>query len=265
MAYLEFARVRRAFTWFAGVLVAVAVLVCLGALGGSHAQISVSSDAPGSSSSRTMTLASLGAYPVPAFVIAAIAIVACFALGTALATSFNRETLHAPLAFVRPVSSVWMGLSIVGVDLAALVAMGVFAGLLATITIVIAFGSHAHIVGVGGALGIAFLGLGAAFLWYALLQSASAWPAGRGGAYAVVAAIVLVLAPVLAHQQFLGPLATLFGIVLLVDPIGYVTSIGSGGVTSAVGGSVASHAIEVWLLAIAFVAGAIYLWRRVEV
>jgi len=265
MAYLEFARARRAFVWFAGVLVAIAVLVGLGALGGTHAQISVSNDAPGSSNSRTMTLASLGAFPIPADVIAAIAIVACFALATALAPSFNRETLHAPLAFVRPVSRVRMALSIVGVDLAALAAIGGFAGLLATITIAVAVGTHAHVVGVAGALGLALLGLGAAFLWYALLQTASAWSSGRGGAYAVVAAVVLVLAPLLAHQQFLGPIATLFGLVLIIDPLGYLTSIGSGGATSAFGGSVATHAVEVWLLAIAFVAAAIALWRRVEV
>jgi len=265
MAYLEFARVRHAFTWFAGVLVAVAVLVCLGALGGSHAQISVSSDTPSSSSSRTMTLASLGAYPIPAVVIAAIVIVACFALATALAPSFNRETQHAPLAFVRPMSRARMGLSIVSIDLVALVAMGVFAGLLATITIVIAFGSHAHIVGVGGALGVAALGLGAAFLWYAILQAASAWPAGRGGAYAVVAAVILVLAPLLGHQQVLGPVATLFGLVLIVDPLAYLTNVGSAGASSVLAGSVAVHAVAVWLLAIAFVAAAIALWCRVEV
>lgn len=270
MLYLEFLRVRRVAVWYAGIIVAIVAFIVIGALLGHDAHVAFSdSDSGGSSHVNVKGLDSLGIVPVPVEAFAGIAAFCAIAFATALAASFNRETAYAHFTFVRPIARLRMAALIAAVDVAAIFVGAIFAFVMAMLAVAGSLGSHAHYIFSSETFALVFLGLGAAFMWYAILQAVSSWTSGRGGGFVGLAAGLMGFALPGSHWTFLGPIVYVFRAILYIDPLAYFSSVTTSGSAVTVGsfspGSMLERGLSAWILGAVFLGIAAFFWNRVEV
>lgn len=270
MVYLEFLRARRIFTWFAIVLLTFLVLGLIGAYLGNNAAANISSTSSSGTHSVTYRgLGSLGTVTVPVAAMAGFACVCAIALAGALGGSFNRETLRAHFTFVRPLSRARMALLLIAVDTATIVTGALVAFILTFIGVSGALGGHAHYLWGSEVAGIAPLGLGAAFMTYAMLQLATAWAPGRAGAFVAATWVFFVFAIPVSDAKWLGPIATICGWLLYVDPLAYfggVVNVGNAvSFPSSLVGAIEMRTAAACLVGAAALAIATACWKRVEV
>jgi hypothetical protein len=271
MMYLEYLRVRRAFVWYAAGIAIVGLFIVLGSFAGHNVSLNghVTGD-NGSTNVHVRGFESLGIIPIPIEGFVGTAALLALAFATALAASFNRETQHAHFLFVRPVSRYRMAMVTAGVDIASIATAAIFALVVAFLVCSISLWGHVRYVWSSDTLGVAVLGLGAAVMWYALLQALSAWTSRRGGIFVGMGAATLGFAIPLSKATILGPVTYLFKAILLIDPLAYFTSVtmkdnGDVSIGAQFAETLVLRAVIVWLLAAAALAIATISWKRVEV
>ena len=123
---------------------------------------------------------------------------------------------------------------------------------------------------VGTALGIAACGLGAAFMWYGLLQALTSWNHAKGGLFIGLSWVyVAVLAPI-ATALDLGPAFHAFAVAMnYINPLAYFASITDNAhqvnVESLLGLPIGADIAISWSIGIVACAVAAYGWKRLEV
>jgi hypothetical protein len=277
MYYLEFLRVRRAFVWYAAIIVVLALVVLYGAFVGNHVDFhSHVSDNGNTRDVHMHGFSDVGDINIPMGPLAAGCGFLALVLATFFAASFNRTSQHAHFAFVRPVSRVRMAVEVVGVDFAAIVAAQLFAlAVTLVMVLVVAAVVHlpAHFALDADTLPGGLLGLGCAVMWYAVLQAATAWtPERRGsGLFLGLSIGLLVMAQPLSHATFFGPaFVDVFKAVLFIDPLAYLSTVHANDSGDASFGAyftapVGVRALIVWALAAVAIVLASFEWKRVQI
>lgn len=276
MSYAEFLRVRKAFYIYAGIVAAVVLAIIISlhfaSVHGSNVQVSVNLD---DSAGRTKTPGAPlhGVTAIPLGLLLGLAGYFAAVFGTFVASSLNRENERAGFVFTKPVSRARLALSYMTVDVLAIVAAYVYALVVFCLLPLASLGLLRAIFWDSHALGIAFLTLGFAFLWYGVLQAITAGYPGRGGKFVGFSWIVFLVLAQLATVTMFGPI--FHGIVMLLDlfnPFAYLTGLSSssklGGdavVTSVFAFSMETRAAMMWCIAVAGCAVAVLAWKRVEV
>jgi hypothetical protein len=250
MELVEIWRVRQVVLWHLGLTVLVVVALALFA---GHANIQIDDNEVGGRHA-----AALGDL---LFMAMAVSTVAASWIGLGL----NRDRAQLELLFTRPTPRALLALRFVGIDLAALGI--VFAVTLAAVCFLTVAVAH-PIVTDENTLGLAFLHTGVVAMWYGLLLVVTAGLEGRGAMIAgLMWPIALILLPLgMARSGFLHAVALVLDVF---NPFAYVNtnSTAAGNLVTSGVWQVALplRALEVWLLAAAFCALAIWIWRRREV
>ncbi len=163
MIYVALLRARSRLIWSAIVL-ALAVVVIDVSFVANHLSMKLDSH-PGS---------------VPDSVFVMVALVVGLVIVTISATSLNRESATLPIVWTKPASRRRMALEYFAVDLATVVAVGLLA-VVAALACALPVGALRHVVHDPKLAELVVRSLGVAFLWYAVVQAATAGLPGRGG------------------------------------------------------------------------------------
>ncbi|MFZ1124657.1 MAG: hypothetical protein WAN59_05920 [Candidatus Baltobacteraceae bacterium] len=284
MAYVEFLRVRTRLLWFAAILAACALFIAVSAHGGGvHVRVGnggadvtgvlgdddASGAATGANHGTSNLAAALGAIPGDALLVAAGLLTLIF--GSIVGPSLNREWDTLDFAWTQPLSRTRLALAYMSVDAGGIACAFVLALAFAFVPLSAA-GLLGSVVVQRDALEVALVGLGSAFMWYALLQAASSWYAGRAGGLAQGlswAAFTLLLG--LGQTEQFGPLFHALLLALnFVNPLAYLSAL-----TIHQNGTVTENAILpvglglrvllVWAIGLAACALALAGWKRLEV
>jgi len=249
MQYVEILRARRALLWFTGILLGLVIAALVSVYAGSHGDIHNSGDVPFEDL--------VGACAFGAWIVATIVV-----------RGLSADAAHATaIVWTRPMSRDRIAWRYIAVDAIA-IALGYVIVIDVAILAIAALGGI-NVLTIDGAAALAFaLGLGTAFMWYALALLASARFPGRGGAIAGTSwGVFVVLATLWAV-----PMPPVLHAVLTV--LNYVNPMAWLGDFSATSHHVSRHVIEFpmlaralgsWAIAIVAAAAAVRLWATREV
>ncbi|MGP6158028.1 MAG: hypothetical protein ACLPYS_11100 [Vulcanimicrobiaceae bacterium] len=280
MAYLEFLRVRTRLLWFGGILLAVIAVALVSAHSGHlHVQAGPSNvnvlgdddlSAAGAHAGRGARHAAglAGGIPVDPLLLLAGFMALIFA--SIVGPSLNREWDTLDFSWTQPISRVKLALVYMSVDAAGIACAFLFA-FCCTLVPFAANGWLSLVAVQSDTVTVALVALGSAFMWYALLQAASSWYAGRAAGVAQGvswAAFTLLLS--LGKTPDFGPL---FHDVVLalnfLNPLAYVDSftvLQSAVVTENVilPLSLDMRLLAVWSIGLTACAIAVAGWKRLE-
>ncbi len=261
MAYIEFLRLRNGLTIFSCILSSLAILAMLviELLARSH---SLSIDHGGA--------------VIPLSALIATAVLPALGFTSGFSSSLNRETDSGEIAWTRPMSRERLGVLYVLFDACGIaLAFGIAAGLFALVALELgAVGSGVSLrVDAAAGSGIV-LGLGVCFMWYGLVQAATAWRRERSGALSGLSwAVFVILASLAAFK--VEPFHSIIMAANLLNPLAYKSL--TGFATSDLSFSPSVHTgISVFAMgewtraAITFAIGAaacavaVLSWKRVE-
>jgi hypothetical protein len=263
MAYVELLRVRTLFLWFAAMVIGLVALVTISTHGsGVHVQIG------GANAGSSDLAARVG--PIPADALLLVAGLLTVIFGSILGPSLNREWETLDLAWTQPVSRVRLALTYLSVDAGA-IACAFALSLCCAFVPLAAIGFLGNVALEPDTLVVALVDLGSAFMWYALVQAASAWYAGRAGFVVGLSWAAFTVLLLVGTTQGFGPL--FHDVVLALNcfnPLAYVSSL-----TIQQNETVTENAIlpltlglrllTVWVIGVAACAIAIAGWKRLEV
>lgn len=254
MAYTEILRVRRVLLIYSIIVVALTLLSIGGVLSSPEHGI-VINDTPGRHHNHTEL--------IPLSILLLIAGYVTAIIGSILGTSLSAERSYVSQAWTKPVSRERFALTYMGVD--AL-------GLLAAFAVMLVVGELLSLwaVGVGRFISVdahlvdyLLLGLGVTFAYYGVVQ-ALAVGIGRGGIVAGLSWPVGLVLVLLGSVQLPGVIhAAIVGLNFL-NPIAYLTSVGSGRPDSALPIALPVRIVLVWVLAVVSCATAVVIWKRLE-
>ena len=285
MSYVELLRARNIFRIFGSVLTAIVVFAVASILFGTHFGTSVHHhvvtntnghafhiNQEGSSALEVSGGSDDSLMRVPLEYLFGIAAYAAIIFATILGPSLNKENDGYGYAFTKPVSRERLALEYFGVDLAAIVAVFAYTlGLLLLAIWCLGFFFKGQVTfDAGAALGISASGLGAAFMWYGLLQALTSWNHARGGLVIGLSWVyVTVLAPIATALDF-GPGFHAVALAMnYINPLAYYASITEKGheavVESLLGFSTGADIALTWSIGIVACAVAAYGWKRLEV
>jgi hypothetical protein len=280
MAYIEFLRVRTRLLWFVGLLLVFVSFTALSAHGGGGVHVSIqnggsdvsggvgTNDTSGAPGGANTLAAVIPAIPADALFVAVGLLTLIF--GSIVGPSLNREWDTLDFAWTQPISRARLALTYIGVDAAGIACAFVLAFGCSLVPLA-AVGVVSHIAVQPDTLEVALVGLGSAFMWYAILQAASAWYAGRAAGLVQGlswAGFTILLA--LGTTQAFGPLFHAAVLALnCLNPLAYVSSLSihpDGAVTegSVLPLSMGIRAALVWALGLAACAVAVAGWKRLE-
>jgi hypothetical protein len=258
MGYIEFLRLRRAFYWYGGVLVGVTLL----------GLVSLNLNATHVERGNPGELGISGVF--------AIAVYCGAVFATVISRSLNKENDGVEMVWTKPVSRQRLALQYFAYDLGAIVVATLLAALLMSI-VLLDVGAIMHtpvslVVFDAQSTSSLALGLGVAFMWYGLLQAATAWSVNSaalavGLSWGLFAALIAF-----SHT----PPSVFHSIVMalnVLNPLAYMTAVtfsDAGGVVNATthsifAGNIWQRAGIAWAIGLAACAGAIALWKRLEV
>ncbi len=163
MIYVALLRARRTLIWSAIVLAVIVAVVDVSFFT-NHVSMQMDHDP--------------GRLPDSAFIGAALAVALVIACITA--TSLNREAPTLPIAWTKPVARRRIALEYFAVDLATVVAVALLA-LVAALGIAVPIDALRHVVHDPKLAEVVGRSLGIIFMWYAVVQAATAGLPGRGG------------------------------------------------------------------------------------
>jgi hypothetical protein len=290
MGFVEYLRVRHAFTTFASILATVTAFAVFSIIYGLHnAHQTVHHAGSNQDSSYSISVGSgSGSHPsgdddqeiatpkslasatftIPIGLVFGVASYLAMGFATILGSSLNKENGRGGFAFTKPISRQRLALTYLAIDLAGIGATFAFSVLLGLASFAI-LGILGKVVLEPGAAMIAGVGLGAAVMWYGLLQAATAMRVSGGGLTVGLSWVFFFLGLPFYAITFLGPV--FHGLIAVLDffnPLAYFAVSSRNdvvAVSSILGFSdTASFAIT-WGLAIAAFAVAMYGWKRVEV
>jgi hypothetical protein len=264
MNYVEILRMRRNLTWLAGVLGALCLI----------AMISVNLNAGGMHLRMGMTHSHFdGGLDLAALFGIGVAITLIFA--TIIGGTLSRENETPEMIRTKPFAREQMALSFFLTDLAAILLSFVITCALVSLVLLdvcaiagvfppLRFGPEAGV--------ILTLGLGVAFMWYALVQAVSAGLRARGGIVIGLSWAYFTILVGLAHATFLpGFVHEVIMLLNLLNPLAYMNSLTSHGdsLTTTVPNSIFAldawlRAAIVWAIGIAACLVATFNWKRLE-
>ena len=263
MAYVEFLRLRNgiAICWSILIALAVSGIVALELLGlGHHIQLD-ESDMTG----------------VPVSILAGLAIYPAAGMTTGFGWSLNRASENGEIVWTRPFSRVALALRYMLIDTAGIV-LTFFVALGLYILVALVFASVAHspkaVLFGGDTVAAIALGVGVCFMWFGLVQAATAWYSGRGGMVAGLSWAAFIILATLAAVK-IEPFHTIIMALNFLNPLaykslsGFVTSDLSSVSTfhsgfSVIGLGVWTRVALAWAIGAVTCALAIHAWKRVE-
>jgi hypothetical protein len=273
MLYVEWLRVRRRLTIFMSIALALTALLVLPALFG-HTSIGTHGDVSiGVMNSGTVTgpasqgLQQIAAHwRIPFSALLGIAGLLAYIFAAQVGSSLNAQNASLNLTFTKPQSRERIALLFFAIDLAGIALAYALSLLLVCLLPLAILGLLGHVYADPYIVPCAAVGLGAPFMYYGILQGATAWL--RGGAGAIVGlSWPLFIITANSGQPPFGPLfAALLAFVRFLNPLEYLGAAMTRAVVPAVtteplGAIVAS----VWIIGFAGCALATLEWRRLEV
>jgi hypothetical protein len=284
MSFAEFLRARRAFYIFGSILTAIVLSIALslnvaihqhshGTSDSVHVSVGISDAGGGihttpSPRHHPTSLRDLN-FKIPLGLLFGIAAYATIILATILGTSLNSENGRGGFAFTKPVSRERLALMYFAVDAGVLAATFALALLLAGVALA-SVGILDRVFVDPGALVIAAAGLGAAVMWYGVLQALTSWNRLKGGLFIGISWATFTITAPLYGVTELGPIFHAFMVAVnFLNPLAYYTSCSMNGdtvtVNSLLGLGTGSIIALTWTLGIAGLAIATFGWKRVEV
>jgi hypothetical protein len=185
----------------------------------------------------------------------------------------NRERDGLDFTLTRPVSRERIALEYFAVDLAGIFAAFAFAFIVMCLVPLATAGLLGRITSTPQAWAILALGLGMSFMWYGIIQAATAAMRGGGGWVAGGSWAFFGVLLLLPGVTYFGPVFH-YGVVALnlVNPIAYFSSLTIHAKDAAASSSsllaglgVLPRAAITWLIGLAACAIAIASWKRIEV
>jgi hypothetical protein len=261
MVYVELLRLRKSLMWYTGVFAALYIIFLL------------SIHAPGATVHMGNASQHSGSIPLGAL-LAGLAWCPMI-LATVLGCSLNRENEGIEMVWTKPVARERLALGYILVDLGAIAVAYLIA--FAFVMLVLATLGYAGAVFFDASAARNFgLGMGIAFMWYGLLQAATAWNRGRAGLIVGLSWAVFILLAPLARIVPAGTwLHTLLVLLNYLNPMAYMSSVTAHptAVTNFSGVEVRSlndlsfelRFILVWTIGLVASAIAIVSWKRMEV
>jgi hypothetical protein len=273
MVYVEWLRARRRLIIFMAIIVGLVALNLIPLLFGhthsdGHGDFSVglgSGQTGASVSQRLQQMA--GNYRVPLSALLGVSALLTLIFTTTLGSSLNAQNDSLNLAFTRPVSRLRLALEFFGIDMAAILTCYVLCFLVALIPFA-ALGLTPHLYADPYIAAVSLLGIGASFMFYGILQSATAWLRGGAGLIIGLSWPIFLIAAIPGTPPF-GVLANaILDVVRFFDPIVYLrTAMTQVGVQSGFGilTPFESSSLAVWVIGFAGCVLATYEWKRLEV
>jgi hypothetical protein len=260
MNYIEFLRMRRNLAWYAGPLTALALFAVVSVNMNVHAAGAHSDLRDG------LDMAVLFAFPLGTALIFA----------TIIGGTLSRENETPEMIRTKPFSLELIAASYLLTGLAAILV----AFVIACVLVYLVGLDLALAVGVGpvplhfteqSAVLLA-LGLGVAFMWYALVQAVAAGLKGRGGTVVGLSWATFTILVALSHATFLPPAVhDLIMLLNVLNPLAYMNSLTTHGDATSVLKPNSIFALDAWVRAgivwaIALIASgvAIFNWKRLE-
>jgi hypothetical protein len=274
MAFVEFLRVRNALKIFAIIVACIVLSVDFSIWygiqhsHGLHHHFHGTLQESDSSPQQITSLSDLH-FDIPLSIILGTAGFAAMIFATIVTTSFNRENGRGGFAFTKPISRERLGLTYIGIDLAAMATA--FAFVVALGFVSLAFFGIAGKVRIDPlAFDIAADGFGAAFMWYALLQAVTAMRVSGGGLILGLSWPFFLLALGMYNFDLFGPIFhAAVAAVDLLNPLAYFGfsshSDENVQLTNIFGFSPATCIAITWSVAVAACGVAIAGWKRLEV
>ena len=261
MNYIEFLRMRRNITWLAGVLAALALLSMI-SINVNAYKVHVGADIGGPTGVDVAALFGL-----------ALGITLIFA--TIVGGTLSRENETPEMARTKPFPREQIAFSFLLTDLAAIL----LAFVISNAFIFLIFLDFCWVVHVRASFHVGeeagllvTLGLGVAFMWYALVQAVSSGLRGRGGITIGLSWAYFTILLGLSHVTLSPvPLHDLIMALNLLNPLAYMNSLTTHGDTlsASIPNSIFTldpwlRAAIVWLIGIAAGVVASYNWKRLE-
>jgi hypothetical protein len=244
------------------------VHISIGGVAGTRSDAPTPPAAPGAHVKHITSLRDLN-FAVPLGVLFGIAGFVAIAFATILGTSLNKENTLGGFAFTKPIARERLALTYFAVDAGGIVAMFLYVLLFEFIEVAI-LGLADRIAVDANAFGIAAISLGAAAMWYGLLQAVTSAMRFSGGMFIGIGwGVFCTLLPLSAFMA-LGPVFhTLIMALNYLNPLAYYSGLdmtGGAATTSSVLalGEGARIAIT-WSIGIVACAVAALSWKRVEV
>jgi hypothetical protein len=191
---------------------------------------------------------------------------------TAISRSLNREYDGVEMVWTKPIARERLALSYILLDFAAIVVAFIAAAALCVLLIA-SLGLLTHISVDNRTVPTLVIGLGAAFMWYGLMQGLTAGQRFRGGVITGVswAAAFVFISLAEATQGGIEPLHTIFTILNVVNPLAYFSSYSLSGygahpspvLPQAIAGT-EMRMLMTWSLGLIGCAAAIAGWKRLE-
>ncbi len=257
MAYAELLRLRNALYWYCGIVAAVTLTVFVTL--NWHAR-----EIGSGSGDHNASLSGL----------VGIAAVCAAILATCLGATLNGQNENAAIAFTKPISREHLAALYVLSDLGSIVFAFVFTLALIYLVVVDA-GFLAHIgtsivhVNVSEAAAAGALGLGMGFMWYGLVQGATAWRRGGGGMAIGISWGLFIALLVAAYATRPGALHEIALVLNVINPLAYMTAIRISGQETSMASlfhtNIWTRAGIEWAFGVAGCAVATLGWKRLEV
>jgi hypothetical protein len=276
MVYVEWLRAKRRLTVFMLVAIGFTALLVLPALFGhtyvnTHGGTSVGIMSSGSGTpvgSGSQGLQQLTAHvKIPFSALLGVAALLTYIFSTQLGSSLNAQHASLNLTFTKPASRVRMALSFFAVDLAAIVLCYGLCLIVVCILPFVVLGLLGRVYADPLIVPAVFISIGAPFMYYGILQTATAWSRGGTGPIIGLSWPLFVLCAIPGTPPFGAIINALVELVRNLDPLIYL-----GAVMMHVSPNLAaplpslSGTIAVaWLIGLVGCALATLEWRRLEV
>ena len=280
MDYVELLRIRNAARIYGSILVLLVAIAMAAALWGiqqghepgfSSDRVTVISISSDTGDAKTPVAKSISDLPftIPIGFLAGIAAFAAIIFATILGPSMNKENDGAGFAFTKPVSRERLAIRYVLADLAAIIGCFAFSVTLMVAGIAL-IGLFGRLVIDPHAFEIAACGLGAAVMWYGLLQAFTSWHRLPGGLFIGLSWIAASVVGPIASAIDLGP--AFHAAVMAVDhlnPLAYYGGVTTSGHLVTPRSSLGLGSLETigltWSIGIVACAVAALSWKRVEI
>ena len=277
MVYVESLRVRRRLTIFMSIMIAITALLVLPAFfghtyvdthGGKTIGYSSSGTEVGSGSQGLQQLVAHSNIPFSALL--GVAALLTYIFATQVGSSLNAQNASLNLTFTKPESRERIALSFFAIDVAAIVLCYALCTVVVCVVPFALLGLLGYVYRDPYVVPVALVGIGAPFMYYGILQCATAWSRGGTGAIVGLSWPLFVLCAFPGTPPFGVIVNALVELVRSLDPLVYLgaamTHLGPADIVAgtAVTPLLQSIAI-VWLIGIAGCALATFEWRRLEV
>jgi hypothetical protein len=273
MLYVEWLRVRRRLTIFMSIALAFTALLVLPALFG-HTSVGTHGDVSiGVMNSGTVTgPASQGLRQfatrlhIPLSALLGIAGLLAYIFAAQVGSSLNAQNASLNLTFTKPQSRERIAFLFFAIDFAGIALAFVLCFLIVCLLPLALLGLLGHVYADPYIVPSAVVGLGAPFMYYGILQGATAWLRGGAGAIVGLSWPLFIITANSGTPPF-GPLFNaLLALVRFFNPLEYL----GAAITRAVVPTVTTESLgaivaSVWLIGIAGCALATFEWRRLEV